>query len=156
MSRKLKLLDVVSRGAQIKVADRWLPLLAQETYQVRVTETVLGYYGYRRAEAGHASKEPLGRGDIMVRDVEIRAEAKLADKRKLYSIKVVAGVIYELVVNGSDQEVDKESKIRALRHARGFLRNRVLEELASLRIEPIPFHRELLGNANAKTETGSP
>jgi len=62
----------------------------------------------------------------------------------LYEFEVKVTVIYRLRRAATREEIDRELGLKTRSDARGVLRNRALEEAASLRLPPIPFHAEWL------------
>jgi hypothetical protein len=139
----LKLKDVVSRGIRTRIAEEFLPIFAMLDHELTLEEAVPRWGAYDAQVPHTLLQRAPAKHDLVLCEVELQVtayEVKNGQARRfLYSIRATAGVIYRLTQDPSDEQLMGELKRRPMRHARGFLRNRVLEEAASMRLPAIPF-----------------
>jgi hypothetical protein len=144
----LRLKDVLSRGLSSHIAGDFLPVFTMLDHELSVDEST-PRWGVYDAQPPYdlLDREPM-ENDLVVCEVELQVQAlKLNDTKAphpLYSITATAGVVYRLIKSVSSEIMVQELQRRAKRHARGFLRNRILEEAASMRLPAIPFQQTWL------------
>jgi len=146
----LRLLDVVSRGVKSTIAKSFSPIFNSPEHEVLISEN-LGAWELRDGLPAHEVVERASqKHDIVLCEALLKLKASMSGdassvKRiSLYEIEIKATAVYRLQRAASHEEIARELGLKTPNHARGVLRNRALEEAASLRLPAIPFHAEWL------------
>ncbi|GEM_PF-1565699 len=155
----LHLVDIVSRGITSKIDSQYVPVLKFLEHNAVLTETLGRWALYSAESNGELVERSPQREDIVVCESALQLvahEHSGSHSVELYSIEVTAAAIYRLSANADENLVFAELSRRTCAHVRGFLRNRVLQELAGMRSPPVPFQSEWAKPKNRARKKRSP